>query len=156
MMQDLSVPGRLLKYWSGPRCCRFCRWPRREHSADIRGESRLSEQRRPGPKATQPVGHEAEGASSRVARSFQSREGDAPHSLPAIRPFCFYARTAPLFQQSPGETFLDDIRFGVRQLVRKPGFAALAIISMALGIGANTSIFSLIDTAVLRPLTVKD
>src|ERR1044072_8618776 len=54
------------------------------------------------------------------------------------------------------ETFLQDIRFGFRQLVRKPGFAALAVISMALGIGANTSIFSLIDTAVLRPLAVQD
>src|SRR6478672_3701085 len=53
------------------------------------------------------------------------------------------------------ETLLQDIRFGFRQLVRKPGFAALAIISMALGIGANTSIFSLIDTAVLRPLAVE-
>ena len=42
------------------------------------------------------------------------------------------------------ETLLQDIRFGFRQLVKKPGFAALAIISMALGIGANTSIFSLI------------
>jgi predicted permease len=56
----------------------------------------------------------------------------------------------------PMETLLQDIRFGFRQLARKPGFAALAIIFMALGIGANTSIFSLIDTAVLRPLAVKD
>jgi macrolide transport system ATP-binding/permease protein len=56
----------------------------------------------------------------------------------------------------PMETLLQDVRFGFRQLVRKPGFAALAIISMALGIGANTSIFSLIDTAVLRPLAVKE
>ena len=54
------------------------------------------------------------------------------------------------------ETLLQDIRFGFRQLVKKPGFAALAIISMALGIGANTSIFSLIDTAVLRPLAVEE
>jgi putative ABC transport system permease protein len=54
------------------------------------------------------------------------------------------------------ETLLQDIRFGLRQLLKKPGFAALAIISMALGIGANTSIFSLIDTAVLRPLPVQE
>src|SRR5947207_9596331 len=40
--------------------------------------------------------------------------------------------------------------------MRQPGFAALAIISMALGIGANTSIFSLVDTALLRPLAVKE
>jgi len=54
------------------------------------------------------------------------------------------------------ETLLQDIRFGFRQLMKQPGFAALAIISMALGIGANTSIFSLADTALLRPLAVKE
>src|SRR6201984_1610750 len=54
------------------------------------------------------------------------------------------------------ETLLQDIRFGFRQLIKQPGFAALAIISMALGIGANTSIFSLVDTALLRPLAVKE
>lgn len=54
------------------------------------------------------------------------------------------------------ETLLQDIRFGFRQLVKRPGFAVLAIISMALGIGANTSIFSLVDTALLRPLAVKE
>ena len=54
------------------------------------------------------------------------------------------------------ETLLQDIRFGFRQLMRQPGFAALAIISMALGIGANTSIFSLVDTVLLRPLAVKE
>ena len=54
------------------------------------------------------------------------------------------------------ERLFQDIRFGLRQLLRKPGFAALAIISMALGIGANTSIFSLLDTALLRPLPVHE
>src|SRR5213076_236583 len=54
------------------------------------------------------------------------------------------------------ETLLHDTRFGFRQLMKQPGFAALAIISMALCIGANTSIFSLVDTALLRPLAVKE
>ncbi|HYJ06802.1 MAG TPA: ABC transporter permease [Chthoniobacterales bacterium] len=54
------------------------------------------------------------------------------------------------------ERLFQDIRFGFRQLLRKPGFAALAIISMALGIGANTSIFSLLDTVLLRPLPVHE
>jgi len=54
------------------------------------------------------------------------------------------------------ETLQHDIRFGLRQLMKQPGFAVLAIISMALGIGANTSIFSLVDTALLRPLAVKE
>ena len=51
---------------------------------------------------------------------------------------------------------MQDFRFGFRQLLKNPGFAALAIISMALGIGANTSIFSLIDTVLLRPLPVHE
>jgi macrolide transport system ATP-binding/permease protein len=54
------------------------------------------------------------------------------------------------------EILLQDIRFGFRQLMKQPGFAVLAIVSMTLGIGANTSIFSLVDTALLRPLAVKE
>src|SRR3954454_7375154 len=54
------------------------------------------------------------------------------------------------------EKLLQECRFGFPQLLKKPGFAALAIISMALGIGANTSIFSLIDTVLLRPLPVHE
>ncbi|HEY2799938.1 MAG TPA: ABC transporter permease [Chthoniobacterales bacterium] len=53
-------------------------------------------------------------------------------------------------------TLLHDLRFGRRQLLKHPGFTALAIISMALGIGANTAIFSLVDTVLLRPLPVKN
>jgi hypothetical protein len=48
------------------------------------------------------------------------------------------------------ETLLHDIRFGFRQLMKQPGFAALAVISMALGIGANTSIFSLVEYSSTR------
>ncbi len=54
------------------------------------------------------------------------------------------------------ETLLQDVRFGLRQLFKRPIFTALAIISMALGIGANTAIFSLVDTVLLRPLPVRE
>lgn len=52
------------------------------------------------------------------------------------------------------ETLFQDIRYGTRQLLKHAGFTSLAIISMALGIGANTAIFSLVDTVLLRPLPV--
>ena len=54
------------------------------------------------------------------------------------------------------ETFWQDLRFGFRQLLSNPGFAAIATLSLALGIGANTAIFSLLDAVLLRPLPFHD
>src|SRR6266566_5801342 len=54
------------------------------------------------------------------------------------------------------ETLWQDLKFGLRLLRFNPAFAATAILSLALGIGANTAIFQLLDAVRLRTLPVKD
>jgi hypothetical protein len=63
-------------------------------------------------------------------------------------------RTLDSWRYSFVDTLIQDVRFGLRTMRRNPGFTVAAIISLSLGIGANTTVFSLMDTVMLRMLPV--
>jgi hypothetical protein len=57
---------------------------------------------------------------------------------------------------SPLEAFWQDLRYSLRMLVNRPGLAAAAVLALALGCGANTAVFTLVNAVFLRPLPMTE
>src|SRR5579883_1677523 len=100
--------------------------------------------------------HREQYAADLMKRGMAPKEAE----LVALREFGAIEPLKEECRQARGLRLLDeasqDLRYAIRSFLRSPGFTAASILTLALGFGANTAIFTLVDRAVLRPLPFPD
>jgi predicted permease len=90
-----------------------------------------------------------------AATACRYRVRQCTHAIEAVAGFG-PPQPPPPAKRTAMETFVSDLRYSLRQLIRRPGFAAIAVFSLGLAIGANSLIYGLLDGLVLRPFPYPD